>query len=106
MGSGHQGGRPVRRLIHDGSTTDPPQRVWRDNRQLFPPDLSAMHVLLLEDDIDLGQAVTDHLEAAGHTVHWCKLIAQARTAPPGAFALLDLQLPDGDALDRTCRCWC
>lgn len=67
---------------------------------MIPPCLSAtaMHVLLLEDDIDLGQAVTDHLEAAGHTVHWCKLIAQARTAPPSAFALLDLQLPDGDAL--------
>ena len=57
-----------------------------------------MHVLLLEDDIDLGQAITDHLEAAGHQVHWCKLISQARTRTDADFAMLDLQLPDGDAL--------
>lgn len=57
-----------------------------------------MQVLLLEDDIDLGQAVTDHLEMSGHQVHWCKLIAQARDPGPADFAMLDLQLPDGDAL--------
>lgn len=57
-----------------------------------------MNVLLLEDDIDLGQAVTDHLEAAGHQVHWCKLIAQAHEPGTADFAMLDLQLPDGDAL--------
>jgi two-component system OmpR family response regulator len=57
-----------------------------------------MQVLLLEDDIDLGQAVTDHLEAAGHQVYWCKLISQARDPGPADFAMLDLQLPDGDAL--------
>jgi two-component system OmpR family response regulator len=57
-----------------------------------------MNVLLLEDDIDLGQAVTDHLEAAGHEVHWCKLIAQARRVAEPEVALLDLNLPDGDAL--------
>jgi len=61
----------------------------------MPP---TMHVLLLEDDIDLGQAVTDHLEAAGHQVHWCKLIAQTQEPGSADFALLDLQLPDGDAL--------
>ncbi|SPE27530.1 Swarming motility regulation protein RssB [Burkholderiales bacterium] len=57
-----------------------------------------MNVLLLEDDIDLGQAVADHLEAAGHQVHWCKLIAQARRVEEAELALLDLNLPDGDAL--------
>lgn len=57
-----------------------------------------MHVLLLEDDIDLGQAITDHLEAAGHEVHWCKLISQASDPGNADFAMLDLQLPDGDAL--------
>jgi two-component system OmpR family response regulator len=57
-----------------------------------------MNVLLLEDDIDLGQAVADHLEAAGHTVHWCKLLAQARKVEDPELALLDLNLPDGDAL--------
>lgn len=61
-----------------------------------------MHILLLEDDIDLGQAVADHLEAAGHEAHWCKLVAQARRAanaePAPELALLDLNLPDGDGL--------
>lgn len=57
-----------------------------------------MNVLLLEDDVDLGQAVAEHLEAAGHERHWCKLIAQARIAPDSELALLDLNLPDGDAL--------
>jgi two-component system, OmpR family, response regulator len=57
-----------------------------------------MNVLLLEDDIDLGQAVSDHLEAAGHAVHWCKLIAQARRVDDPELALLDLNLPDGDGL--------
>ncbi|MEX8493443.1 MAG: DNA-binding response regulator, partial [Sphaerotilus sp.] len=60
--------------------------------------IPTMHVLLLEDDIDLGQAVTDHLEAAGHQVHWCKLIAQAQEPGMADFVMLDLQLPDGDAL--------
>jgi len=57
-----------------------------------------MKVLLLEDDIDLGQAVADHLEAGHHEVHWCKLIAQARHNEDAEIALLDLNLPDGDAL--------
>jgi len=57
-----------------------------------------MNVLLLEDDIDLGQAVADHLEAAGHEVHWCKLLAQARRVEAPELALLDLNLPDGDGL--------
>jgi len=60
--------------------------------------IASMNVLLLEDDIDLGQAVADHLEAAGHSVHWCKLIAQARLGAEPELALLDLNLPDGDAL--------
>jgi len=58
-----------------------------------------MNVLLLEDDIDLGQAVADHLEAAGHEVHWCKLISQARKIEAPDLALLDLNLPDGDGLN-------
>jgi len=57
-----------------------------------------MDILLLEDDIDLGQAVAEHLEACGHQVHWCKRVAQARAAPAPDMALLDLNLPDGDAL--------
>ena len=60
---------------------------------------SALQLLLLEDDPDLGQAVADHLRAAGHAVQWCQCIAEARGAPPPILALLDLRLPDGDGLD-------
>lgn len=62
-----------------------------------------MHLLLLEDDIDLGQAIADHLEAHGHAVQWFKLCAQANAALEGGvpveLALFDLQLPDGDAIE-------
>jgi two-component system OmpR family response regulator len=62
-------------------------------------DDAGMFLLLLEDDVDLGQAVAEHLEAAGHQVHWCKLIEQARDVNAPDLALLDLGLPDGDGLD-------
>ena len=63
-----------------------------------------MNLLLLEDDTDLGQAVADHLAAAGHQVHWCRCIAEAEAAPAPALALLDLRLPDGDGLNLL-RAW-
>lgn len=58
-----------------------------------------MDLLLLEDDDDLGRAVADHLDAAGHRVQWCRCIADAESAAPAAMALLDLHLGDGDGLD-------
>jgi two-component system OmpR family response regulator len=64
-----------------------------------------MHITLIEDDIDLGQAVADHLRAQGHAVDWLKTIAQARKALIKAgpidsdLVLLDLGLPDGDGMD-------
>ncbi|MBL0089059.1 MAG: response regulator transcription factor [Ideonella sp.] len=57
-----------------------------------------MQLLLLEDDLDLGQAVAEHLESAGHVVQWCKRIAQAAVVQSFDLALLDLQLPDGEGL--------
>jgi two-component system OmpR family response regulator len=62
-----------------------------------------MDLLLLEDDIDLGQAVVDHLEAHGHAVAWMKRCAQVEpalaAAPRTALLLFDLALPDGDAVE-------
>ncbi len=63
-----------------------------------------MDLLLLEDDADLGQAVADHLAAAGHRVRWCRCIAEAEAAPVPDLALLDLRLPDGDGL-ALLRAW-
>lgn len=58
-----------------------------------------MRILLLEDDIDLGQAVAEHLEALGHQVDWMKLCGQADEAIRDAgidLIVMDLRLPDGD----------
>lgn len=65
-----------------------------------------MHITLIEDDVDLGQAVADHLVAQGHAVEWLKTASQAREAlarlselRSSDLALLDLGLPDGDGMD-------
>ncbi|MBC7955355.1 MAG: response regulator transcription factor [Cytophagales bacterium] len=65
-----------------------------------------MHITLIEDDVDLGQAVADHLLAQGHAVEWLKTAAHAREAlarlgehRDSDMALLDLGLPDGDGMD-------
>lgn len=58
-----------------------------------------MDLLLLEDDEDLGQAVVDHLTAAGHRLQWCRSIAGTESASSWEMALLDRQLGDGDGLD-------
>lgn len=65
-----------------------------------------MHITLIEDDVDLGQAVADHLVAQGHVVEWLKTAGHARTAlarlaeqRDSDMALLDLGLPDGDGMD-------
>ena len=55
-----------------------------------------MDLLLAEDDEDLGQAVVDHLVAAGHCLRWYRCIANAEAAAPWEMALLDLRLGDGD----------
>jgi two-component system, OmpR family, response regulator len=81
-----------------------PEFIWINSDRPILADHRNMLVLLLEDDVDLGQAVTEHLEAAGHEVHWCKLVAQARAAPAADMSLLDLNLPDGDSL-HLLRAW-
>ncbi len=58
-----------------------------------------MNLMLLEDDLDLGHAVADHLLCAGHQVHWCCCLAEAQSAPSPALALIDRWLPDGNGLD-------
>jgi two-component system, OmpR family, response regulator len=66
-----------------------------------------MNILLLEDDIDLGQAVAEHLESLGHTVDWMKLCSQADAViqrPDIDLILMDLRLPDGDA-EQLLKSW-
>ena len=55
--------------------------------------------LRLEDDEDLGQAVVDHLVAAGHCLRWYRCMANADAAAPWEMALPGLRLGDGDGVD-------
>lgn len=60
-----------------------------------------MKILLIEDDLQLGKAVSRALEQSGFEICWVRMIKDALTqlASPGfAVVLLDLCLPDGSGL--------
>lgn len=64
-----------------------------------------MHILLVEDDLDLGLDLQKALKALGVSSEWVRSLAQARAlcqgdaqALPYACVLLDLGLPDGEGL--------
>jgi two-component system OmpR family response regulator len=60
-----------------------------------------MRLLLIEDDVILGQGLRDFLQADGHLVDWCPCLAATevlRDEPYDAL-LVDWQLPDGSGLD-------
>ena len=60
-----------------------------------------MRILLLEDDLILGEGLRDFLRTEGHTVDWVQSILQARALvnEPHDALLVDWQLPDGSGLD-------
>ncbi|MBZ2209869.1 response regulator [Massilia soli] len=61
-----------------------------------------MHILIIEDDLDLGFALQQALKADGITSAWLRRIADAPTLAvdlPYDCALLDISLPDGSGLD-------
>jgi two-component system OmpR family response regulator len=67
-----------------------------------------MRVLLVEDELGLGDAIRSRLTEAGHVVDWVKTLSAANDAsesPEYDSVLLDLNLPDGSGLDllRTMR---
>lgn len=59
-----------------------------------------MHLLIVEDDIDLGQALLSALRPEGFTCLWVRRLADAGALPDEGIdcVLLDLSLPDGDGL--------
>lgn len=65
-----------------------------------------MHLLLIEDDLDLGRALLAALQLHGFSVEWWR---RAADVPPrldqlqADAVLLDLGLPDGDGLDLLAR---
>ena len=60
-----------------------------------------MRLLLLEDDITLGEGLRDYLRSDGYLVDWCSTLAQARAliSEPYDAWLLDWNLPDGSGID-------
>ena len=65
-----------------------------------------MHILIIEDDLDLGAALQQALKAEGITSEWLRRVADApRAFAADAFdcALLDVTLPDGSGLDLLAR---
>ncbi len=60
-----------------------------------------MRILLVEDDGMIGEAVRDHVAAAGHAIDWMRTITDAHVAAKSVdygLILLDLQLPDGTGI--------
>jgi two-component system, OmpR family, response regulator QseB len=58
-----------------------------------------MHLLLIEDDLDLGRALQQALSNASFTSEWVRTTADAKRFIRSALydcVLLDLTLPDGD----------
>ncbi len=69
--------------------------------QLIGTRTSGLRVLLVEDNIILGEAVRDHVAAADHAVDWMKTLEDARVSlrtVTYGLILLDLRLPDGSGI--------
>ena len=65
-----------------------------------------MHILIIEDDLDLGFALQQALKADGISSEWLRRVADAPflfTEPSYDCILLDLTLPDGAGLDLLAR---
>jgi two-component system, OmpR family, response regulator QseB len=65
-----------------------------------------MHILLIEDDLDLGRALQAALKVEGLTSEWRRRAADAPAAGEVALydcILLDLTLPDGSGFDLLAR---
>ena len=59
-----------------------------------------MRLLLIEDDITLGEGLRDFLESDGHNISCVKTLKQARTITSEPFdcLLIDWNLPDGSGI--------
>jgi two-component system response regulator QseB len=65
-----------------------------------------MNILLVEDDLELGNGVRIALEEQGMSVTWTRRLAEATQVldgKPSDLVLLDLGLPDGDGLGLLAR---
>lgn len=60
----------------------------------------SLNILLVEDEINLGETLCDYLNAKGHKVELAKSVAEANKLFNIKFhvVLMDINLPDGDGL--------
>lgn len=65
-----------------------------------------MHLLIIEDDLDLGRALQQALRTEGFSSEWLRRAADAPlnfADHPASCVLLDLSLPDGSGMDLLAR---
>lgn len=62
--------------------------------------LCTMRLLLIEDDLILGEGLRDYLRLEHHVVDWCTSLQEARAlhSEPYDALLVDWQLPDGSGV--------
>lgn len=63
---------------------------------------SPAHILVVEDEVNVGRTLTERLAAEGYQVTWARSAAEALAAQPDprfALALLDVGLPDQSGFD-------
>ena len=63
----------------------------------------AVRILLVEDDLDIANALIPALRRYGLMVTHVRTAADALAADPGDLVLLDLGLPDGDGINVASR---
>ena len=79
---------------HDRFTLDGPSEANLKTQEI-------MRLLLVEDDLTLGDAVREFLRSQGQVVDWVTTVADARAAIEENFdaVLLDWHLPDGSGVE-------